>query len=86
MGMPQGEDYWPKMYRTVVAGGRDISKLKAEANACIWFGNEGHGARDLKGLSNFEDISIPMAQSTESLNVAAAAAIFCYEFRRARQQ
>ncbi len=50
--------------------------------AVILFGNEAHGLEpDLIELSN-RRITIPMESGTDSLNVAAAAGILLYHFRR----
>jgi RNA methyltransferase, TrmH family len=66
---------------TVPRGG--IAPNKAEASAWI-FGGEGHGlSEDILRRASLR-VTIPMAGGTESLNVAAAAAICLYEAARAR--
>lgn len=57
--------------------GIDISKVTFQRPYAIIFGNEGTGiSEDLKNSST--RVAITLENQVESLNVAAAAAIFCY--------
>ena len=51
----------------------------------IVVGNEARGLDDSLGQLIDEEISIPMAEGTESLNVASAAAVICFEAARQRR-
>ena len=60
---------------TVVAGGASLFRAPLSGNIAWIFGSEGQGVRpELLSMVNHK-ITIPMAAETESLNVAAAAAI-----------
>jgi 23S rRNA (guanosine2251-2'-O)-methyltransferase len=52
---------------------------------CLVLGNEGEGLRPLVERTCDGLITIPMAGVVGSLNVAAAAAVLCYEVRRQRR-
>lgn len=61
---------------------RILSKNSLNQTDVIIIGNEGHGASDeVIGLCD-ETILIPMAENTESLNAAIAAAIFMWELTK----
>ena len=51
----------------------------------IVLGSEAHGLPDTVGAGLDRAVSIPMAGRTESLNVAAAGAIVCFEAARQRR-
>ena len=53
---------------------------------CLVLGSEGEGLRPLVARACDAVVAIPMAGAAESLNVAAAAAILCYEVARQRHQ
>src|SRR2546428_400118 len=53
---------------------------------CLVLGSEGEGLRPLVARACDAVLAIPMAGATESLNVAAAAAVLCYEVARQRHQ
>jgi len=53
---------------------------------CLVLGSEGEGLRPLVARACDAMLAIPMAGGAESLNVAAAAAVLCYEVARQRHQ
>jgi 23S rRNA (guanosine2251-2'-O)-methyltransferase len=53
---------------------------------CLVLGSEGEGLRPLVARACDAVLSVPMAGGAESLNVAAAAAVLCYEVARQRQR
>jgi len=53
---------------------------------CLVLGSEGEGLRPLVARACDAVVAIPMAGGAESLNVAAAAAVLCYEVARQRHQ
>ena len=53
---------------------------------CLVLGSEGEGLRPLVARACDAAVAIPMAGAAESLNVAAAAAVLCYEVARQRHQ
>lgn len=53
---------------------------------CLVMGSEGEGLRPLVARACDVTLAIPMVGDAESLNVAAAAAILCYEVARQRHQ
>jgi 23S rRNA (guanosine2251-2'-O)-methyltransferase len=53
---------------------------------CLVLGSEGEGLRPLVARACDAVLAIPMAGVAESLNVAAAAAVLCYEVTRQRHQ
>jgi len=53
---------------------------------CLVLGSEGEGLRPLVARACDALIAIPMVGGAESLNVAAAAAVLCYEVARQRHQ
>jgi 23S rRNA (guanosine2251-2'-O)-methyltransferase len=53
---------------------------------CLVLGSEGEGLRPLVTRACDAVLAIPMAGGAESLNVAAAAAVLCYEVARQRHQ
>ena len=77
-GFPQPEMPWPKLHRAVAKGGEDFRQFHSHEPRGLWVGNEAHGPRAAATLLDVVDITIGMDQTTESLNVAAAAAILCH--------
>ncbi len=70
---------------TVPRGGRDYAAADLAGPVALTLGNEAHGlppavSSRLDGL-----LSIPMAGPAESLNVAATAAVLCFEAARQRR-
>ncbi len=72
--------YW--IGGAVVSGGTDISGFEFPRPFCLVLGSEGQGIR--KGLLKHLDyrLTLPMSGRPLSLNVAVAAAMFCYELNR----
>jgi len=65
-----------------VGKGEEIMNVKIPRRVCLVLGSEFRGIRDV--LKNQLDlvVTIPMYQSTLSLNVAQAATILCYEITK----
>jgi 23S rRNA (guanosine2251-2'-O)-methyltransferase len=68
--------------------GEGVAPWAADLRAplCLVLGSEGEGLRPLVARACDALVAIPMAGGAESLNVAAAAAILCYEVARQRHQ
>jgi tRNA G18 (ribose-2'-O)-methylase SpoU len=68
------------------AGGKTLSQADFSGDCCIVFGSEGNGIS--KPILEACDacLAIPMANSVDSLNVGAAAAVFLYEANRQRNK
>ncbi len=60
----------------------DIRKANLSGNLCVIFGNEGSGISEDVACCCDQVIAIPMANNTDSLNVASASAVFLYELMR----
>jgi TrmH family RNA methyltransferase len=71
---------------TVVAAttraGRSLYELEFEPRTAIVLGSESQGLPEEFRTSGLQEISIPMPGGAESLNVAVAAGIVMYEYRR----
>ncbi|MGH7912745.1 MAG: TrmH family RNA methyltransferase [Candidatus Dormibacteraceae bacterium] len=65
-------------YGAVAHGGEALEACPLEACDLLCLGSEVHGLR----RSDLRPLTIPMAPGVESLNVAAAAAVLLFEFRR----
>ena len=65
---------------------RTLSKADFSTDCCIVFGSEGFGLSPEILAACDDAVAIPMAKSVDSLNVAAAAAVFLYEANRQRQR
>ena len=71
---------------TVAHGGQSLYDLDLTRSVCWLFGNEGSGlSTSLLDVASVH-ATLPLAAGTESLNVAAAAAICLFEARRQRMQ
>jgi tRNA G18 (ribose-2'-O)-methylase SpoU len=74
--------------RCVAAHPHTEKKTLAQADftgdCCIVFGSEGNGISQAVLAACDEVVAIPMASGVDSLNVAAAAAVFFYEAQRQR--
>jgi len=68
-------------------GGRTIinTDLSQQRNIALLLGNEGAGISEL-ARSSFQLISIPMVEEAESLNVAMAGTILCWEIYRQKNK
>ncbi len=70
------------IYTTALSDGTALSDLSAKRPFAIVFGNEGNGVEAV-WLENAEHcVAIEMVGQTESLNVAASAAIVLYQLRK----
>jgi tRNA G18 (ribose-2'-O)-methylase SpoU len=70
----------------VAHGGTDYTSVDLRAPLALVLGNEGAGLPDTLGQKLDLGVTIPMAGRAESLNVSMAAAVLCFEVRRARSQ
>ncbi len=66
------------------ADGKRLSQADFTGDVCIVLGSEGHGLSQPVLEACDEAVAIPMANNVDSLNVAAAAAVFLYEVNRQR--
>lgn len=64
------------------AGGDEPSSIDFSGKVALVLGNEGKGIRRNVAEHCDRVVTIPMKGHVESLNVAAAAAVLCYEVRR----
>lgn len=64
------------------AGGESIDSLTRPPRLALVVGNEGGGLSELSRTRADQLVALPIAESTESLNVAVAAGILLYELRR----
>jgi TrmH family RNA methyltransferase len=71
---------------TVAREGRPYTEVDLASPAALILGNEAHGLP--AGVTDRLDgqVSVPMAGPAESLNVAMAAAVLCFEAARQRQE
>lgn len=70
---------------TTTSGGRDYTSVDLAAPVALVFGNESRGLTAGSTARLDGMLTIPMAVDTESLNVAAAASILCFEAARQRR-
>lgn len=76
----------PKVFALSVDGEHDLFETDLGGELALLFGNEGAGlTRELEALAA-KRLFIPMASATESLNVAAAVSICCFEKLRQERQ
>jgi tRNA G18 (ribose-2'-O)-methylase SpoU len=61
-----------------------LSRADFTGDCCVVFGSEGNGLSPAVLAACDEAVAIPMAAGVDSLNVAAAAAVFLYEAARQR--
>ncbi len=66
------------------ADGKTLSQADFTGDVCIVLGSEGHGLSQSVLEACDEAVAIPMANNVDSLNVAAAAAVFLFEVVRQR--
>ncbi len=74
-----------RMAATVVNDGTDLYEADLATPVAWLIGNEGAGVSADLTARAFRRLRIPLASSTESLNVAAAAAVCFFEARRQRR-
>jgi TrmH family RNA methyltransferase len=72
-----------RVLMTQLRAPQSVFKTDLTGTVALVFGNEGAGVSDALGQSAHASIAIPMCAATESLNVAAAAAVCLFE--RVRQ-
>jgi 23S rRNA (guanosine2251-2'-O)-methyltransferase len=72
------------IYGAVPSGGRAPWTTDLRGAVGLVLGGEGEGLRPLVARTCDELLTVPMAGHLGSLNVAAAAAVFCYEVLRQR--
>jgi 23S rRNA (guanosine2251-2'-O)-methyltransferase len=73
------------VYGTAVTGGVPVWATDFRGPVCLVLGGEGEGVRPLVARTCDALVTIPMTAGVGSLNVAAAAAIACYEVARQRK-
>jgi 23S rRNA (guanosine2251-2'-O)-methyltransferase len=73
------------VYGTAVSGGVPVWATDLRGPVCLVLGGEGEGVRPLVARTCDALVTIPMNGGVGSLNVAAAAAIACYEVARQRK-
>jgi TrmH family RNA methyltransferase len=71
---------------TTAGGGTDYLEMDLEGDVVLVLGNEASGLPDEVSAMLDRRLTIPMAEGTESLNVAMAAAVLCFEVARRRRQ
>jgi tRNA G18 (ribose-2'-O)-methylase SpoU len=76
--------------RSIAAHPHGAAKTPAltdfRGDCCVVFGSEGYGISEPVLKNCDEVVAVPMAPGVDSLNVAAAAAVFLYEIQRQRMQ
>ena len=78
-------DYRGQAVLTALDAATDVYALDLRSPVAWVFGNEGQGVSDAVACSTALHVRIPMPGATESLNVAAAAAICLFESVRQRR-
>jgi TrmH family RNA methyltransferase len=68
----------------VAHGGTDYTEVDLVSPLALVFGNEAAGLPEALDDKLERGVTIPMAGKAESLNVSMAAAVLCFEVRRAR--
>jgi TrmH family RNA methyltransferase len=81
----QRSDMIQRCVATVVNGGTELFATDLRSPNIWLFGNEGAGLSSAMSAMAGRRVTIPMAAATESLNVAAAAAICLFEAVRQRR-
>ena len=74
-----------RLYATSVVESKTYDACDFTQSAAVVFGNEGAGVSDTLLARADERMHIPLFGRVESLNVAAAAAVICFEGARQRQ-
>ncbi|MDA8056488.1 MAG: RNA methyltransferase [Actinomycetota bacterium] len=75
-----------RLVATTVSGGVSYDRLDWGGRVALVLGNEAAGLDEDHVARVHERATIPMASGAESLNVAAAAAVLCFEARRQRSR
>lgn len=74
-----------RLYATSVVESKTYDDCDFTQSAAVVFGNEGAGVSEALLASADERIHIPLYGRVESINVAAAAAVICFEGTRQKQ-
>lgn len=69
------------LLRATAHGGVDPERLAMGPRRLLWVGNEAHGPGPVPEGLSVTDVTIPLDRATESLNVAAAAAVLLHLMR-----
>lgn len=72
-------------WATSPRGGQEPTAVDLTGPVALVLGNEAHGLPAILGRSIEGSVTIPMAAASESLNVAATAAVLCFEVARQRR-
>lgn len=67
------------LLRAVAHGGLNPDEVPTDGRRVLWLGNEAHGPGTAPDGAPVRDITLPIQGEVESLNVAAAAAVLCWE-------
>ena len=90
-GVPPGQalgvlvEHGFRCWATVPAGGTDYALADLDGPTALVLGNEGAGLPEDVVARIDGALTIPMADGTESLNVAITAAVLCFEVARRRR-
>lgn len=71
---------------TVASGGTSLDDVDLTVPVALVLGNEGRGIPDEVAAVLDEQVTIPMAGRSESLNVGMAGAVLCFEAARQRRR
>jgi TrmH family RNA methyltransferase len=71
---------------TVARRGHDYTAVDLARPTALVLGNEANGLPDHVSAHLDDEVTIPMAGRSESLNVGMAAAVLCFEAARQRRQ
>jgi TrmH family RNA methyltransferase len=74
-----------RRFATVMSGGSDYATADFSGGVAIVLGNEAHGLSEASGDDFDEGLTIPIEGGAESLNVAMAATVLCFEYARRRR-
>lgn len=80
--LPEVREAGFRLLGTTAAGGMDYLEVDLSADVALVLGNEASGLpQELEAVLD-GTVTIPMAEGTESLNVAMTAAVLCFEVAR----
>lgn len=84
--LKKAKDAGFKIAGTLVEGGQSLTETVLPYPLGLVIGSEQKGIRDVNRKLLDLELSIPMANTTLSLNAAQAATIFCYEITKQKNQ
>ena len=84
--LEESADWGLRRLGTDVHGGTDYASVDLTARVAFVLGNEAHGLPTAVVDVLDQQVTIPMAGRTESLNVGMAAAVLCFEAARQRRE